>query len=99
MPPAVFTIVVRGKPEAFATDVQSHPVPRLRQTIVDNRLRSLALTFRLVFGLPRLLLPKCLAVLNGEFLAVPLLLGKDSLLRVATLLHLFALRGGGLHRS
>jgi hypothetical protein len=32
-------------------------------------------------------------------LAVPLLLGKDALLRVAKLLHLFALRGVGLHRS
>jgi hypothetical protein len=47
----------------------------------------------------RLSLPKCLAVLNGEFLAVPLLLGKDALLRVTKLLHLFALGGVGLHRS
>ena len=42
---------------------------------------------------------KFVAVLNGEFLAVPLLLGKDALLLVAKLLHLFTLRGVGLHRS
>jgi len=84
--------------EVLARNLRDHKAVA-RYAGLTGSLRSLALTFRLVFGLPRLLLPKYLAVPNGELLAVPLLLGKDALLRVASLLHLFALRGVGLHRS